>query len=76
MSDSSRRKFLATGAAVATGAAAIGAPAIVRAQEVTRWRCQSMWSAAELSYKAFQDFCERVKVNTNAPTSVNPSDQK
>jgi len=72
MSDSSRRKFLTTGAAVATGAAAIGAPAIVRAQEVTRWRCQSMWSAAELSYKAFQDFCERVKVNTNGRLIIEP----
>jgi len=68
----SRRKFLTSGAAVATGAAAIGAPAIVRAQEVTRWRCQSMWSAAELSYKAFQDFCERVKVNTNGRLVIEP----
>jgi TRAP-type mannitol/chloroaromatic compound transport system substrate-binding protein len=68
----SRRKFLTSGAAVATGAAAIGAPAIVRAQEVTRWRCQSMWSAAELSYKAFQDFCERVKVDTNGRLIIEP----
>ena len=72
MSNSSRRKFLASGAAAAAGAAAIGAPAIVRAQEVTRWRCQSMWSAAELTYKAFQDFCERVKVNTNGRLVIEP----
>jgi TRAP-type mannitol/chloroaromatic compound transport system substrate-binding protein len=72
MSNSSRRKFLASGVAAAAGAAAIGAPAIVRAQEVTRWRCQSMWSAAELTYKAFQDFCERVKVNTNGRLIIEP----
>ena len=39
------------------------APAIARAQQVTTWRCQSMWSAAELTYKAFQDLCDRIKVN-------------
>lgn len=72
MSNSSRRKFLTSGAAAAAGAAAIGAPAIVRAQEVTRWRCQSMWSAAELTYKAFQDFCERVRVNTNGRLIIEP----
>jgi TRAP-type mannitol/chloroaromatic compound transport system substrate-binding protein len=72
MSNSSRRKFLASGAAAAAGAAAIGAPAIVRAQEVTRWRCQSMWSAAELTYKVFQDFCERIKVDTNGRLVIEP----
>jgi hypothetical protein len=59
-----RRKFLSTsvaGAAVAT----LGAPSIVRAQSVTTWRVQSMWSAAELTYKAFEDFCTRVKVASN-----------
>ena len=31
-----------------------------------------MWSAAELTYKAFQDFCERVKVNTNGRLVIEP----
>ena len=31
-----------------------------------------MWSAAELTYKAFQDFCERLKVNTNGRLVIEP----
>jgi TRAP-type mannitol/chloroaromatic compound transport system substrate-binding protein len=50
----------------------LGAPAIVQAQQVTRWRCQSMWSGAELTYKVFQDFCERVKTNTNGRLVIEP----
>lgn len=72
MADTGRRKFLGAGAVAAAGAATLGAPAIVRAQSVTRWRCQSMWSAAELTYKAFQDFCERVKVNTGGRLIIEP----
>jgi TRAP-type mannitol/chloroaromatic compound transport system substrate-binding protein len=59
-------------ATAATGAAVLGAPAIVRAQEPIRWRCQSMWSAAELTYKAFVDFCDRVKTNTNGRLLIEP----
>src|SRR6476646_5170201 len=66
-----RRGFVRLSAA-GIGAAALGAPAIVQAQQVTRWRCQSMWSAAELTYKVFQDFCERIKVNTNGRLVIEP----
>ena len=54
----SRRKFLK---AAAVGGALAGAPAIVRAQQATTWRAQTLWSAAELTHKCFEDFCERVK---------------
>ena len=65
-----RRGFLKSSAVGASAAATMVAmPAVVRAQQVTQWRCQSMWSAAELTYKAFQDFCERIKVNTNETNS-------
>lgn len=67
----SRRSFVKATAG-AGAAAVIGAPAIVQAQQVTRWRCQSMWSAAELTYKVFQDFCERVKTNTNGRLVIEP----
>jgi TRAP-type mannitol/chloroaromatic compound transport system substrate-binding protein len=69
----SRRGFLKSSAmgASATGAV-VTAPAILHAQQITRWRCQSMWSAAELTYKVFQDFCERVKVNTNGRLVIEP----
>lgn len=71
MTRTSRRGFVRMSAA-GIGAAAVGAPAIVSAQQVTRWRCQSMWSAAELTYKVFQDFCERVKTNTNGRLVIEP----
>ncbi len=72
MSISSRRKFLKATTIAAAGAATIAAPAIVRAQEPIRWRCQSMWSSAELSYKAFVDFCDRVKTNTHGRLVIEP----
>ena len=31
-----------------------------------------MWSAAELTYKAFQDLCARIKVNTNGRLVIEP----
>jgi TRAP-type mannitol/chloroaromatic compound transport system substrate-binding protein len=69
----SRRGFLKSSAMGASATAAVvTAPAILRAQQTTRWRCQSMWSAAELTYKVFQDFCERVKVNTNGRLVIEP----
>jgi TRAP-type mannitol/chloroaromatic compound transport system substrate-binding protein len=72
MESSSRRDFLKTSAAATAGVAAVGAPAIVRAQQPIQWRCQSMWSSAELTYKAFVDFCERVKKNTNGRLVIEP----
>jgi TRAP-type mannitol/chloroaromatic compound transport system substrate-binding protein len=68
----SRRGFLKSSVAGASAAATVSAPAIVRAQQVTTWRCQSMWSAAELTYKAFQDLCERIKANTNGRLVIEP----
>ena len=60
-----RRNFLTTSAVAGAAAVMTGAPSIVRAQQTTTWRCQSMWSAAELTYKCFEDFCERVKAASN-----------
>jgi TRAP-type mannitol/chloroaromatic compound transport system substrate-binding protein len=67
-----RRKFLRTTAVAGAGAVMAGAPAIVRAQQATTWRCQSMWSAAELTYKCFEDFCEHVKQATNGRLVIQP----
>jgi TRAP-type mannitol/chloroaromatic compound transport system substrate-binding protein len=55
-----------------TAGAIVGAPAVLRAQQPIRWRCQSMWSAAELTYKVFQDFCDRVKANTGGRLVIEP----
>ena len=65
----SRRKFLST---AGVGGAIAGAPAIVRAQQAITWRCQSMWSAAELTYKCFEDFCEHVKAASNGRLVIQP----
>jgi TRAP-type mannitol/chloroaromatic compound transport system substrate-binding protein len=67
-----RRKFLSTTVAAGAGAAFAGAPAIVRAEQTTTWRCQSMWSAAELTYKCFEDFCNRVKAASNGRLVIQP----
>jgi TRAP-type mannitol/chloroaromatic compound transport system substrate-binding protein len=72
MNDSKKRQFLRAAGATAVGAAALGAPAVLRAQEPIRWRAQSMWSSAELTYKAFVDFCERVKANTHGRLIIEP----
>ncbi len=67
-----RRKFLSTSVAAGAGAVVAGAPSIARAQAVTTWRAQSMWSAAELTYKAFEDFCNRVKAASNGRLVIQP----
>ena len=66
-----RRRFLTTSAVAGTAALA-GAPAVVRAQQATTWRAQSMWSAAELTYKCFEDFCEHVKAASNGRLVIQP----
>ena len=68
----SRRKFLKTAAVVGAGGAITGAPAVVRAQQATTWRCQTLWSAAELTQKCFEDFCERVKAGSNGRLVIQP----
>ncbi|MBA2260713.1 MAG: TRAP transporter substrate-binding protein [Acidobacteria bacterium] len=57
-----------------TGAGGViaGAPAIVRAQQVTTWRAQSMWSSAELTHKCFEDLCERIKMASNGRLVIQP----
>jgi TRAP-type mannitol/chloroaromatic compound transport system substrate-binding protein len=64
----SRRRFMSA----AAGAATLSAPAIVRAQAPIRWRCQSMWSNAELTYKAFESFCKRVGEATGGRLEIQP----
>lgn len=64
----SRRNFIASAAA----ASAIGAPAIALSQPKIRWRAQSMWSASETTYKAFEDFCKRVGAATGGRLEIQP----
>jgi len=66
-----RRKFL-TGAAAAAGAASLGFPAIVKSQQPIKWKAQSMWSSAEITYKVFEDFCRRVGKATNGRLEIQP----
>ena len=50
-----RRKFIQ-----ASVAGAVAAPAIAKAQAAAKWKMQSMWSSAELTYKAFEDLCAHI----------------
>ena len=42
------------------------------ADKPIKWKAQSMWGAAELSFKTFSDFCKRVKVLTNGRLEITP----
>ncbi len=42
------------------------------AEKTIKWKAQALWSAAELSYKTFVDFCERIKVLTNGRLEITP----
>ena len=70
----SRRGFLK--AAGTAGAGVLALPAVARAQQVHRWKAQSLWSAAELTYKVFQDFCERVKKLTAGRLEITPGRER
>ena len=63
-----RRGFIGA----AAGTAALATPSLVLGQAKTTWRVQSMWSAAETTYKAFEDFCKRVGAATNGRLEIQP----
>jgi TRAP-type mannitol/chloroaromatic compound transport system substrate-binding protein len=71
----SRRDFLKT-----AGAAALGAGAVLSASKrgyaqtkpVLKWKAQCLWSLAETSYKAFEDFCKRVFAMTDGRLEITP----
>jgi TRAP-type mannitol/chloroaromatic compound transport system substrate-binding protein len=44
----------------------------VLAADTIKWKAQAFWSAAELPYKTFVEFCERVKVLTNGRLEIKP----
>lgn len=44
----------------------------VLAEKPIQWKAQALWAAAELSYKTFVDFTERVKVLTNGRLVITP----
>lgn len=67
-STDSRRRFLS----VAAAGSALAVPGIATAQAKTRWRAQTMWSAAESTHKAFEEFCKRVAVATGGRLEIQP----
>lgn len=67
-----RRGFLKTGAVAGAAAVMAGAPAVLRAQAVTTWRAQTLWSAAELTHKCFVDFCDRVGAASQGRLVIQP----
>ena len=61
---SNRRRFI-VGASAVAGASIAGFPAIATGQQPAKWRMQTLWSAAEITHKAFEDLCTRVGKATN-----------
>lgn len=48
------------------------APRAFAGDKPIKWKAQTLWSAGELTYKIFADFCERVKVLTNGRLEITP----
>ncbi len=56
---------------LAMSAAFAASPALGAGKPI-KWKAQAFWSAAELSYKTFVDFCNRVKVLTDGRLEITP----
>jgi len=70
-----RRDFLKTVGATAlgTGAVLAGTRKVhAQTKPVFKWKAQTLWSAAELTYKIFSDFCARVKKLTDGKLEITP----
>ena len=67
-----RRKFIRAAGAAGAGAGLVAAPAIVGAQQSVKWKMQSMWSSAELTYKAFEDLCGRINKLCSGRLEITP----
>lgn len=65
------KKLVVTLFTLAIVATALITPALA-ADKVIKWKAQAFWSAAELSYKTFADFCAKVKVLTNGRLEITP----
>src|SRR5215212_2148271 len=62
-----RSKFIQS-----TVAGAVAAPAIVRSQQAAKWKMQSMWSSAELTYKVFEELCARINKLSAGRLEITP----
>jgi TRAP-type mannitol/chloroaromatic compound transport system substrate-binding protein len=67
---SQKHKITATLAIATIVLALLVSPAF--GEKPIEWKCQVFWGAAELSYKTFVDFTERVKVLTNGRLIITP----
>ena len=70
--DKQKREFLKTAGAAAVGVGTLAFPHVARAQQVHKWKVQSLWSAQELTFKIFQEYCERIKKLTNGRLEITP----
>ncbi|WP_108662329.1 TRAP transporter substrate-binding protein [Acuticoccus kandeliae] len=61
MTQTTRRRFLQSGAATMAGASALAAPSIVRAQDATVLKVQSAWTASNIFQEMAQQYAERVE---------------
>ena len=54
------------------GIALIACAPVGAADKPIQWKAQTLWSAAEVPHKAFEDFCARVKTATNGRLEIIP----
>lgn len=67
-STGTRRRFIS----VAAAGSALAFPMVATAQAKIRWRAQTMWSAAETTHKAFEDFCKHIAAATGGRLEIQP----
>jgi len=70
-----RRDFLKTAGAVALGAGTVLSATkrgYAQTKPTFKWKAQCLWSLAETSYKAFEDFCKRVLAMTDGRLEITP----
>lgn len=65
--------ILGAGAATALGARdVLATSAIKKGVKPIKWKAQALWSASELTYKTFEDFCAKIKIMTGGRLEVTP----
>jgi TRAP-type mannitol/chloroaromatic compound transport system substrate-binding protein len=69
-----RRQFLRAAGTAAAGAGTVlaGAPAVHAQTPTFKWKAQCLWSPAETSYKAFEEFCKRLFAMTGGRLEITP----
>ncbi len=65
-----KQKRISAGVLVLVAVGLLTVPA--QGAETITWKAQALWSASELPYRTFVDFCQRVEKLTNGRLKITP----